>query len=76
MMKSGSPQPLIRGDGRDIGYRFVEKVSLESAKLSTRGVGKVIIHDIQLVRSKREAGPADLAEMQSFVCGPSVYQYG
>lgn len=60
---SGEPQPLVRGDGRNLGFWLVEKVTTKSAKLSADGVGRVVAYDIGLVRSAAGATPAALAGM-------------
>ena len=60
---TGDPQPLVRGDGTNLGYWLVEKVSTKSSKLSAEGIGMVVTYDISLVRSSTSATPAALVSM-------------
>jgi len=59
MAENGKPQILVRGDGVNLGWWIIEKVSQKSSKLSADGVGKVITFDIALVKSTASADPAD-----------------
>jgi len=59
MAENGKPQILVRGDGVNLGWWIIEKVSQKSSKLSADGVGKVITFDIALVKSAVSADPAD-----------------
>ena len=51
MRKSGEPQILVRGDGRNMGWFLVEQVREKSGYLNARGVGREIEVTIELVRS-------------------------
>lgn len=51
MRQSGSPQYLMRGDGRPLGWFVVENVREHSEYLDAKGVGQVIDVEISLKRS-------------------------
>lgn len=51
MRQSGTPQYLMRGDGRPLGWFVIESVSENSQYLDAKGVGQVIEVDITLKRS-------------------------
>ncbi len=59
MAEGGAPQILVRGDGSNLGWWIIEKVSQKASKLSAGGVGRVIAYDIALVKSAASASPAD-----------------
>lgn len=52
---SGQPMYLMRGDGGQMGWVVIEKVSERSSFLDRHGVGKVIDVDISV---KRSSGPS------------------
>lgn len=51
MCKTGDPQILVRGDGRNLGWFLIEKVQEKSGYLNARGVGREIQVTIELVES-------------------------
>ncbi len=51
MLKSGTAQPLVRGDGRNLGWYLIESVSERSSYLRKDGVGGQIEFDISLTKS-------------------------
>lgn len=58
MARSGEPNPLVRGDGTLVGaeeggtgWWLIERGSLKSTRLSSRGIGHVIHHTVTLVES-------------------------
>lgn len=53
MRKSGMPQILVRGDGTNLGWFNIEKVSERSSGLDDQGVGRQIEVNISLSRSPR-----------------------
>ncbi len=57
MCKSGEPQILVRGDGRNMGWFLVEQVREKAGYLNARGVGREIEVTIELARSPRGASP-------------------
>ncbi|MEZ5853146.1 MAG: phage tail protein [Hyphomicrobiaceae bacterium] len=53
--KSGRPMYLMRGDGGQMGWVVIDKVTETSSYLDGRGVGRVIEVDISV---KRSGGPS------------------
>lgn len=53
--KSGRPMYLMRGDGGQMGWVVIDKVTEKSSYLDRQGVGKVIEVDISV---KRSGGPS------------------
>jgi phage protein U len=53
MRAGGSAQPLVRGDGRNLGWFLIESVSERSSWLRKDGVGGQIEFDISLVKSPK-----------------------
>lgn len=47
---SGAPQMLVRGDGTPLGWFLLRKVRERSSYLDTRGIGKMIDVDLELLR--------------------------
>lgn len=60
MRKSGDPQILVRGDGRNMGWFLVEQVHEKAGFLNARGVGREIVVTIELVRSTGGASPESM----------------
>lgn len=61
MRAAGTAQILVRGDGRNLGWFLVEKVSERSSFLDKQGVGRLIEFDISLVRSPAPSAASYLA---------------
>ena len=53
---SGRPQYLMRGDGAQMGWVVIEKVTERSSYLDRHGVGKVIDVDIAVKRTGKPSG--------------------
>ena len=51
MRQSGTAQILVRGDGRNLGWFQIERISEKSSMLAADGVGKIIDFTITLGRS-------------------------
>lgn len=64
MRSAGSAQPLVRGDGRNLGWFLIESVSERSSWLRRDGVGGQIEFDISLVRSPK---PSPASMMQTLM---------
>lgn len=60
MAESGEPQILVRGDGLNLQWHLIEKVSVKSSYLDANGVGRVIDFKISLVRSSRSASAGSI----------------
>lgn len=58
MRQSGTAQILVRGDGRNLGWFVIEKVSERSSMLAADGVGKIIDFSISLSRSPAPSAAA------------------
>lgn len=63
MAASGDPQILVRGDGTNMGWWFIERGSLKSTKLSQQGIGQMIHHSVDLVESPNAASPAAMLSL-------------
>ena len=50
MTEQGQPQILVRGDGTNLGWYVVDKVSEKSKYLDSSGIGRVIDIEIELNR--------------------------
>lgn len=60
MRASGQAQLLIRGDGRNMGWFFIERVDEKSRILDATGVGHQIEYQISLVKSPNAPGVAGI----------------
>jgi len=60
---TGAPQILVRGDGKNLGWWLIEKVTQKSTKLAANGVGRVIAYDIALVKSSEAADPVSIISL-------------
>ena len=54
---TGDPQILVRGDGYNLGWWLIEKVTQKSSTLDAHGIGRQIAFDITLVESPTSASP-------------------
>lgn len=55
---SGDPQILVRGDGENLGWFLVEKVTQTATALSATGIGRKIGYTVKLVESPTAADQA------------------
>lgn len=51
LAKSGVPQLLVRGDGRNLGWMLIERVREKASHISAHGVGRVTTYEIEMVKS-------------------------
>lgn len=51
MMRSGTPQILVRGDGSNFGWWHITKVNEKHTYLDRSGIGKLIEFDATLIRA-------------------------
>lgn len=63
MARSGEPQILVRGDGRNLGWHLIEKVKRKESYLAGNGVGRQIEVEIELVASPNPASPASMLSL-------------
>jgi phage protein U len=57
MRASGTAQPLVRGDGANLGWFVIEKVTEKSSLLGRQGIGRLIEFEIDLTRADPASGP-------------------
>ncbi len=60
MAETGEPQILVRGDGTNMGWWLIEKGSIKSTNLSSRGIGNTITYDVNLVESPTAASAGSI----------------
>lgn len=58
MQRAGVPFPLVRGDGRHMGWFVIESVTRGDSRLTAVGIGRQVDYGIQLVRMPKPS-PAD-----------------
>lgn len=56
LSRSGTPVPLLRGDGKAFGWFAIESVSEQHSHLMRDGVGFVVKYTLNLVRVEPELG--------------------
>ena len=60
MAKSGQPQLLVRGDGRNMRWWLIKRVRQRDDHLSEEGIGQEIAYDIGLESSPRPASASGM----------------
>ena len=60
LSKSGDPQMVVRGDGRVLGWFYIEKLEARHSTLDARGVGREIAVDVKMVKSPRAASASSM----------------
>jgi uncharacterized protein len=65
MAASGEPQIVIRGDGMNLGFYFIERVSVSQRNLARQGIGREQQFSISLVQSPN--GPSTSSLLGTFL---------
>ena len=65
--QSGKAVPLMRGDGRALGWYAIESISVKDTYIGPHGVGKVVEVEIDLIRGDAAGGGSIFSIIGGFI---------